>query len=137
RSLIGRQHEFRIDRQEWCGFNRDSRQDIGRLLISAIEPCLVGCNLDSRCLLNLVLIRDRKWQDQRDFVDEHQPVDTGNLDAKAESCPDCHYDSEEKECDEDRKQRKCSADPSTPDVRPDQRKEFHEGWSPESTPFSR
>ena len=84
--------------------------------------------VDARDLLELRLVRERQRHDQRDLVDQHQPIEPGDLDAEAERRADRHQDAEQQERDEDRQQRERGAELPPPDVLPDERDEFHSAF---------
>ena len=135
--LLGRHLELGVDLQERLGIDGDVGEEVRRVLIDAVEPGVVRDQLDARHRLQPRLVREGQRHDQAHLVDEHQPVESGDLDAERERVADRHQDAEQQERDEDRQQREGRAELAPPDVLPDERQEFHAAMLPASTPLSR
>ena len=82
--LLGRQLELRIDLQERLGLDRDLREEVRRVLVDAAEPGVVrGHRRRLGVALQPLQVRDRQRHDQADLVDQHQPIEAGDVDAEA------------------------------------------------------
>ncbi len=136
--LLWWQDVLGIDLHERFRIDDDLREEVGRILIHATEPRVVGRDLDTRHRLQLGLIRDRQRHDQAHLVDEDQPVDARNVHTKGERGADRHQHAKQEERDKQRPDREEGADLLPPEVLPKERQVLHTA-APDDirTPFSR